>query len=152
MISGNLTRLEMATLPAILALLLKQNDHRLAALQQRDDGKFGEDGWFCTVSEAQTADAASRHTEFHHHFLDIQVVLSGEEMIHFSTADARSLPIAASKPDFYLLPDARLPHSVHLQAGDFAIFYPGEAHKALCAINAPATVRKAVFKIPLSML
>jgi biofilm protein TabA len=31
--------------------------------------------------------------------------------------------------------------------GDFVVFYPGEVHKPLCAVGAPAKVRKAVVKM-----
>ncbi|MBX4365426.1 YhcH/YjgK/YiaL family protein, partial [Mycobacterium tuberculosis] len=42
--------------------------------------------------------------------------------------------------------------SILLRPGDFAVFYPGEPHQALCAVSTPAPVRKAVFKIPAEML
>ena len=34
-----------------------------------------------------------------------------------------------------------------LNEGDFVVFYPGEVHKPLCAVGAPALVRKAVVKM-----
>lgn len=34
-----------------------------------------------------------------------------------------------------------------LNEGDFVVFYPGEVHKPLCAVGAPAKVRKAVVKM-----
>ncbi len=42
--------------------------------------------------------------------------------------------------------------SILLRPGDFAVFYPGEPHQALCAVSTPAPIRKAVFKIPAEML
>ncbi|MCX3349967.1 YhcH/YjgK/YiaL family protein [Escherichia coli] len=42
--------------------------------------------------------------------------------------------------------------SILLRPGDFAVFYPGEPHQALCAVSTPAPLRKAVFKIPAEML
>jgi len=39
-----------------------------------------------------------------------------------------------------------------LRSGDFAVFLPGEPHQALCAVQAPMTVRKAVFKVPRALL
>jgi biofilm protein TabA len=36
---------------------------------------------------------------------------------------------------------------VILSEGDFVVFYPGEVHKPLCAVGAPAKVRKAVVKM-----
>ena len=34
-----------------------------------------------------------------------------------------------------------------LSEGDFVVFYPGEVHKPLCAVGAPAQVRKVVVKV-----
>ncbi|MBP2169821.1 YhcH/YjgK/YiaL family protein [Erwinia toletana] len=154
MIAGNLNALTLATLPASLWSLLSQPQYSLAALQAHDDGKIQPPGadWFCHIGAAQTAPAATRHTEFHRHYLDIQVLLAGEEIINFSCLDARQQQAEERKPDLFILASPQLTQAIHLRAGDFVTFYPGEAHQALCAAGKPAQVRKAVFKIPLAML
>lgn len=154
MVSGNLNALKMASLPPVLYSLLARPEHRLMALQAQDDGRYQPDGerWFYTISVAQTALAETRHTEFHRHYLDIQIVLAGTETINFSCADARQQQAEEMKPDLFIVSHLLLPHSVQLSMGDFVTFYPGEAHQALCAHDEPAAVRKAVFKIPVAML
>jgi len=154
MITGNLATLKMATLPASLHELLSRPEHSFAALLACDDGKIQPQGaaWFCNISVANTAPEETRHTEFHRRYLDIQILLEGEEIIHFSCADARQQQAEERKPDLFIVAQPQLPHSLHLRPGDFAIFYPGEAHQALCAVGEPATIRKAVFKIPLEAL
>lgn len=154
MITGNLTTLTLATLPHSLWSLLSRPEYSLAALQAYDDGRIQppNESWFCHIGPAQTAPRATRHTEFHRQYLDIQVMLAGEEIIHFSCADARQQPAEERKPDLFILENPQLTQSMHLRAGDFVTFYPGEAHQALCAVDEPATVRKAVFKIPLALL
>ncbi|MEI2266342.1 YhcH/YjgK/YiaL family protein [Erwinia sp. CGal63] len=154
MITGNLATLKMATLPPALAALLSRPEHSFAALLAHDDGKIQpqEAGWFCNIGVANTAPEETRHTEFHRRYLDIQILLEGEEIIHFSCADARQQQAEERKPDLFIVAQPQLPHSLHLRPGDFAIFYPGEAHQALCAVGEPATIRKAVFKIPLEAL
>lgn len=154
MITGNLATLPMATLPPALFALLSKPEYSFAALCAHDDGKIQPEsaGWFCTIGPAQTALRETRHTEFHRQYLDIQVLLEGEEIIYFSCADARQQQAEERKPDLFILAHPQLPHSVHLRPGDFAVFYPGEAHQALCDVGEPAKVRKAVFKIPLTML
>ena len=100
-----------------------------------------------------TAPAVTRHTEYHRRWLDIQVVLAGEEIIRYDVADAREMPAEERKPDLWIVAQPQLRQQLHLQAGDFAIFAPGEAHQALCAVDdRPAQVRKAVFKVPVEML
>ena len=154
MITGNLSALKLATLPPVLLALLSRPEFSLAALQAQDDGKIQPEGagWFCNIVPAHTAVRETRHTEFHRQYLDIQVVLSGEEIIHFSCQDARHQAAEERKPDLFIVDQPQLTQAVHLRAGDFVTFYPGEAHQALCAVGEPAAVRKAVFKIPLAML
>ncbi|QOV66678.1 YhcH/YjgK/YiaL family protein [Citrobacter sp. BDA59-3] len=154
MIFGNLNALPQAGLPAVLHDILALPQCSLAALQTRDDGRFQLPGaeWFCTVGPANTQRREDRHTEYHHQWADIQVLLTGEEII---CAGTQNTPLATDeerKPDLFITTTAELPVSMLLQAGDFAVFLPGEPHQALCAAAEPMTVRKAVFKVPRSLL
>jgi YhcH/YjgK/YiaL family protein len=56
------------------------------------------------------------------------------------------------KPDLWIAPGVVHPVSMTLRSGDFAVFLPGEPHQALCAVEAPMIVRKAVFKVPRALL
>ncbi len=101
---------------------------------------------------AQTQPAAERHTEYHRQWADIQVILAGEERIQAGMAAVMRPQDNELKPDLYLCQPAPESVSILLRPGDFAVFYPGEPHQALCAVSTPAPVRKAVFKIPAAML
>ena len=113
-------------------------------------GKHDIDGnrLFYLISEDSTEPFAERRAEFHAKYLDIQIILRGQEGMTFSTQPA-------GKPDTDWLVDkdiAFLPEGVQektlvLSEGDFVVFYPGEVHKPLCAVGQPAKVRKAVVKM-----
>lgn len=154
MIAGHLRHLTLATLPAPLYQLLARPQHSLEALSALPDGRWQPEGadWFCTIGSQQSAPAPQRHTEFHREYLDIQVVLSGEEIIYYALEDARPAGGEERKADLYIVSEPVLPQRIHLRAGDFVTFAPGEAHRALCAVDQPLAVRKAVFKIPVAML
>lgn len=154
MILGNLNALPLAGLPASLRAILDLPQCTLAALQAHDDGRLQPDqaSWFCNIGPANTQPQALRHTEYHHLWADIQVVLAGEEIINAGTNYAAQATDEERKPDLYITPTAQLPVSVTLRAGDFAVFLPGEPHQALCAVKEPMTVRKAVFKVPRALL
>lgn len=154
MITGNLQALALATLPDTLYALLARPECALAALQARPNGRWQPEGdsWFCTISDSETAPASQRHTEYHRQWLDIQVLLAGEEIIGYDVADARQIAAEERKPDLFIVEQAQLRQQLHLQPGDFAVFAPGEAHQALCAVGKPARVRKAVFKVSPEML
>ncbi|SLM64575.1 MULTISPECIES: YhcH/YjgK/YiaL family protein [Dickeya] len=153
MIAGNLNHLPLATLPEPLWHIL--SGFTLAQLNALPEGKYQPDGvdWFYSIGTVSTAPRAGRHTEFHRRFLDIQLVLAGEEIIGYDLNDARDRPATERKPDLFILEQPQVPHAIRLSAGDFVTFYPGEPHQALCAIDdTPAAVKKAVFKIPLGLL
>lgn len=79
------------------------------------------------------------------------MILAGEEIIGYGLNSVIGQPATERKPDLYILDNPRVPHQIHLRAGDFVTLYPGEPHQALCAIgNIPAPVKKAVFKVPVS--
>lgn len=154
MIIGNLNALAQAGLPSCLQNVLLDPRCHLTALLARDDGRWQPDGvnWFCTLGLAQTQPVLQRHTEYHHQWIDIQVVLTGEERIHAGGKSACTSNDEERKPDLFISTQAELNVAITLRAGDFAVFMPGEPHQALCAISEPGTVRKAVFKVPLSSL
>lgn len=114
------------------------------------EGKYDIDGnrLFYMISENMTEPFADRRAEYHARYLDIQVVLKGQEGMAFST-------LPAGKPDTDWLADkdiAFLPEGAEekmmvMNEGDFVVFYPGEVHKPLCAVGQPAKVRKAVIKL-----
>lgn len=153
MIAGNLQHLPLATLPAPLLAILSSPGMTLAELNAKPEGKYQPEGadWFYSIGTVSTAPQAERHTEFHHNFLDIQLILAGEEIIGYGLDSVIGQPATERKPDLYILDNPRVPHQIHLRAGDFVTFYPGEPHQALCAVgDIPAPVKKAVFKVPVS--
>lgn len=154
MITGNLHYLTLACLPDVLLSILSRPEFNPETLIQVPDGRIQptSEGWFCQIGDTQTATRKTRHTEFHRNYLDIQIMLDGEEVIYYDCTDVRQQPAQEYKPDLFILEQPYLRQHVHLQPGDFAIFAPGEAHQALCAVSSPRTVRKAVVKVPLTLL
>lgn len=155
MIAGNLNSLKLATLPTSLWDILSAPGMTLAELNTLPEGRYQPEGadWFYSIGTVSTAPQAERHTEFHSNYLDIQLILAGEEIIGYGLNDVHGQAATERKPDLYLLDNPSVPHKIHLRPGDFVTFYPGEAHQALCAVDGiPATVKKAVFKIPVTVL
>lgn len=154
MIVGNLNALPLAGLPPALRQFLSLPQATLAALSGRPDGRWQPENcrWYCNIGEAHTQPAAQRHTEYHHQWADIQVMLAGCEVINAGMLCVAQDSDEERKPDLFIARDCPLPVSITLYPGDFAIFLPGEPHQALCAVDVPSTVRKAVFKVPSDML
>ena len=154
MIAGNLSYLPLATLPKPLWDILSATGISLAQLQGQSEGRYQLQGaaWFYNIASVMTDFSVQRHTEFHREYLDIQLILSGEEIIEYALDDVSAAACEEKKPDLFILHAPKLTNQIHLSAGDFVTFYPGEPHKALCAVGQPAMVKKAVFKVPLALL
>lgn len=115
-----------------------------------EKGKHDIDGsrLFYLISEDMTELHEKRRAEYHARYLDIQIVLKGQEGMTFSVLPAGTPETDwLADKDIAFLPEGEQEKTVILNDGDFVVFYPGEVHKPLCAVGAPATVRKAVVKL-----
>ena len=113
-------------------------------------GKHDIDGnnLFYLISEDTTEPMADRRAEYHARYLDIQIVLKGQEGMTFSVLPAGAPDIDwLAEKDIAFLAEGAQEKTVILSEGDFVVFYPGEVHKPLCAVGTPAKVRKAVVKM-----
>ena len=101
---------------------------------------------YVNVMECDTsADLAPM--EAHEQFIDVQMVLAGEEKIYV-TAKA---PLTVTEPynaekdiAFYAWENAE---AVTYTAGEAVVLYPEEAHLPCRAANEPMTIKKAVLKL-----
>lgn len=113
-------------------------------------GKHAIDGdrLFYLISEDMTQPFAERRAEYHARYLDIQILLKGQEGMTFSTLP-HGVPDTdwLADKDIAFLPEGVQEKTVVLNEGDFVVFYPYEVHKPLCAVGAPEKVRKAVVKL-----
>ncbi len=147
MIIGNIHSLQ-SWLPEELRQAIEHVKQQVT--EQTPLGKHDIDGnrLFMLVSEDTTQPIGERKAEFHRRYLDIQIVMRGEEGMTFSC-------LPAGKPDtdwledkdIAFLPQGEQEKTVVLSEGDFVVFYPGEVHKPLCAVGEPAGVRKVVVKL-----
>jgi YhcH/YjgK/YiaL family protein len=105
------------------------------------------DNVYALVQSYQPTPAAERPFESHRAHIDIQYVVSGEEIIGFSPLNLLTVttPYTAEK-DFalYAGPDDR---PLFLSPGDFTILFPQDGHKPGCLWRQPVPVKKIVVKI-----
>jgi biofilm protein TabA len=87
--------------------------------------------------------------EAHKNYIDIQYIVSGEEMMGWADVRALRQPTAYNpdKDVFHgTLPVIEMtPVQVH--PGQAAVFYPEDAHAPKLAVTEPQTVRKIVVKV-----
>ncbi|MDD2716389.1 MAG: YhcH/YjgK/YiaL family protein [Candidatus Wallbacteria bacterium] len=85
--------------------------------------------------------------EAHRNYLDLQLMISGEEIIRISHLE-RCMPIQEYTPEkdaaYYASKNCT---ELILRTGEFAVFYPWDAHQPCLAVSEPLQVKKLVFKI-----
>ncbi|GEM79825.1 hypothetical protein VSU01S_20700 [Vibrio superstes NBRC 103154] len=115
--------------------------------------EINDQGVFVMLAEAMTEPRENRQSEIHKEYIDIQIILEGEETIGYSNnITDEALALTVLENDVMFFEQVEHEQFVHLKAGDFAVFYPNQAHRPLCATNQPQQVRKAIVKIPVSAL
>ena len=106
-------------------------------------------GAYASVQQYKTC--YNRRFEAHRKYIDIQLLASGEERIF-------TAPLAAGvveepyieKKDIGIYRCFNRISAVDLTAGQLVILFPEDLHAPSNSISGPTTVRKLVFKIPVS--
>lgn len=152
MLFGNIEQLEL--IPFTDKKLSELIDQASLIAKENPDGKYplAEEGAFVVLVSAETEPASQRKAEIHKYYTDVQIILQGEERIGYSNSLSQDLKdINELENDLHFLPEVQNENFVDLNAGDFALFYPNQIHRPLCAIDQPSAVRKAIIKIPFQL-
>ena len=119
------------------------------------DGKrvIREDVVFSRIMTLLTVDRKQGVLESHRSFVDIQIVLAGQEIIEVwpTTELKEKSPYIRDKDVvLYQIPDLSFLRLV-LQPGYFAVFFPQDAHMPQIAIAEAAPLRKLVIKVSVTL-
>lgn len=153
MIVGELNTLSSSGLPAVLnnALTLALT----ARPQDKTPGRYDLEGehLFMNVMAFETQHPAQKKAEMHEQYIDIQLLLSGEERIQFGVAgSARQCEERHVEEDYQLCHDIDTMQTLHMKPGMYAIFMPGEPHKPGCVVTQGEEIKKVVVKVHISLL
>ena len=148
MVTGDIQALGSAGLHPVLAEALALA--LTARPQEQAPGRYelhGDD-IFMNVMAFNTQPAESKKAELHAQFVDIQLLLSGEERILFASAGAaRQCEAWHVEEDYQLCSAMENQQSVTLKPGMFAVFMPGEPHKPGCVVDEVVEIKKVVVKV-----
>ncbi len=124
---------------------------RRTDLGELPDGNVPIDGKrvFAILQRYRTADADPPKFEYHRKYIDVQYILSGEEMIGWAPASDMT-----TERDYNADEDVCfgwMEHgkwsAVRLKAGQLAVLWPEDAHAPRLAADSPSLVRKIVVKV-----
>lgn len=120
-------------------------------MQSMEDGKYSVKGddIYCMVSTYFTRDHDVSKYEIHRNYIDIQCIISGEELVFCSDASRMEADGAYdAEKDKMNLKDQQGEVSILLKPGMAGVFYPNDAHKPCCKIGDDLKqVRKLVIKV-----
>jgi YhcH/YjgK/YiaL family protein len=116
------------------------------------DGRHEIDGdrIYANVMSYETKVPANQTHETHRRYADVQFVLRGDEVMHFTPASRLEAGNGYQEAkDFELFATVAAPSPLAVRAGQFAIFYPGEGHQPGLVAEARVPVKKIVVKVAL---
>ncbi|QIM66721.1 hypothetical protein A4G16_04710 [Mannheimia granulomatis] len=113
-----------------------------------------EDGIRMNVMSFETSPAEGKKAEMHRKFVDIQLLIEGEEMIEYglSQPDLTKYDEYRDEDDYQLTDAIDDKNEVILKPNMFAIFLPYEPHKPGNSVNGNKTLKKLVVKVPAELL
>lgn len=118
--------------------------------------ELGEPGWFVNVHGYTTLSPDLCRWENHIRTIDIQYIIEGAETVRMLPSTVLGTPESyspANDTEHFHPPSDGIPFAtVNLQACDFVIFFPGEAHLPKISLGDPSELRKLVVKIPSSLV
>ncbi|MFZ7234338.1 N-acetylneuraminate anomerase [Avibacterium avium] len=155
MILGDLTRDDFARgLPMVLAEICHQL--RRMDLTKLTVGRHDlTDQIYMNVMEFDTAPSDSKQAELHHKYIDIQLLISGNEVIEYGVnePDLSTYNEYNEADDYQLTPDIPNKSAVFLTPKMFAVFFPYEPHKPGCVVgDVPEFIKKLVVKVPVELV
>lgn len=156
MIFGHISTLEKDA-PLLPQAIAKGLDYLartdLAALPAGKHEIEGKD-IYVAINEYETQPREVRRAEAHVEYLDIQYIISGEELIAYSLlADENEvLSDELAEKDAIFYSTVRQETDLIMTPGVYAIFFPWDVHRPNCTRKETSKVKKAVVKIKMSLL
>lgn len=116
-----------------------------------EKGSYEIDGdkLFVNVVEYYTTTPENRFWEAHKDYLDVHVMLRGQEQIDVNFISNMQLKEYVKKDDFLPM-EGEKNGSVILSQGDFLVCYPSDGHRTAIQAGASELIKKAIFKVRIS--
>lgn len=120
-------------------------DHDVASYE-KGSHQIDGDRLFVNVVEYKTTTPENRFWEAHKDYLDVHVMLKGQEQIDVNFIRNMRQREYVKKDDFLPL-EGEKNGSVILREGDFLVCYPNDGHRTAVQVDVPEPIKKAIFKV-----
>jgi biofilm protein TabA len=105
------------------------------------------DDLFIIISEYTTKPKSESQYEAHRKYIDIQILIKGEENIYWLPVDGLNVSKEYSEETDAALFEEASGSLICMERGYFALFFPKDAHMPGCSISRNIPVKKAVVKV-----
>lgn len=105
-----------------------------------------DEGVYALIKSYETRDKSSCKYEAHCEYIDIHYIVEGDENIGWAPKDRMAVKEYIKEKDKIELTGTGEMYPLH--KGDFAIFYPNDAHMPCIAYEEPMKIKKIIVKIP----
>ncbi|HLC80410.1 MAG TPA: YhcH/YjgK/YiaL family protein [Candidatus Nanoarchaeia archaeon] len=109
---------------------------------------------FAVIANYKTESKSNKKAEVHRSYIDLQYVISGEEIIGAAPLALNPHPSEEydSNKDAAFYETLVGETELRLKPGEYAFFFPEDIHRPGCSLTEPTEVRKAVVKIAVDSL
>ncbi len=127
---------------------------RLQWLEEQDwegqpDGRIELSGRdYVNLEHSMTEPECARKWESHRDYLDVHVLLEGEEQIDWAVLpDAKPVESYPDRDLYFHAATIAAQAHIRMRTGLFVVMYPWDLHRPLVAVGSPVRVRKAILKL-----
>ena len=110
----------------------------LASLRDNQRVELKGDLVYCTRFTYETIPQEESFFEAHRRYLDIHIMVEGEERVDMNRPEDLKLTDAQEGNDFYAYQGESW-HSTVLKPGEFLVVFPGDAHRIKVQVDGPKT-------------
>jgi biofilm protein TabA len=151
MITDTIDQIKRYAVPKLEAILKFIHEHDCAQLQ---DGEMEIEGrqLFVRIMSYVPKPALENRFETHRNYADVQYLVSGTEIMQTARKkDLISVSEYDPKGDYQFFKASGAVSDFVIQAGEFGVFFPQEAHRPSCAYPGHMSpVKKLVFKVKIN--
>lgn len=151
MISDNIKNLKRYAVPMSEDILKFIAEHNCSQLP---DGEMEIKGreLFVRIMSYVPKPAAENRFETHQMYADVQYVVIGSELMQTAREkDLTPLTENDAQGDYQFFKNSGATTDLIVEAGEFAVFYPTQAHRPACLYEGhKGTVKKLVFKVKIN--
>lgn len=124
--------------------------------QQLANGKYPIEGdlIYFSVFDGETKPLAEQRPELHARYIDVHILLEGEELIGAAPVEQQQQPDGEfdAQNDIGFFKGMGCETLINLRPGELVILFPGELHRPMATLGKPAALRKIVAKIDADLI